>query len=112
VTRARALWLAAGFVVLACLGYLVRRRKARVLPVTAAATPAPPVVRAAPVADASTQEVGRAAEPPAIEEPAQEEIADAAPEDEHPLATWARVAIVLVALIAFFAVSLIATRHV
>lgn len=31
---------------------------------------------------------------------------------EQPLPTWARVAIVAVALIAFFAVSLIATKQV
>jgi hypothetical protein len=34
------------------------------------------------------------------------------PEREAPLATWVRVAIVVVALLAFFAVSLIATKQV
>jgi hypothetical protein len=33
-------------------------------------------------------------------------------EREQPLATWVRVAIVLLALVAFFAVSLIATKQV
>lgn len=46
------------------------------------------------------------------EPPVPTEVSDQAVDDEQPLATWARVAIVAVALLAFFAVSLIATKQV
>jgi hypothetical protein len=51
--------------------------------------------------------------PPTEEEPAvHSEVRDIADDTERPLATWVRVAIVAVALLAFFAVSLIATKQV
>jgi hypothetical protein len=44
--------------------------------------------------------------------PVDVELSHPVEEVEQPLATWARVAIVAIALLAFFAVSLIATKQV
>jgi hypothetical protein len=112
VTRTRALWLAAGVGVLVAVGYLLQRRRARGQDVPSAALPTP-LVTAAPVASTSTPEVAVITEARVMEEqPAQTPLPDEQHEKELPLATWARVAIVLVALVAFFAVSLVATKHV
>ena len=110
MTPVRAARLAAGLLVFAALGYVVLRRRsaAATLPAsaplpraTAAPSPVDPLVE--PVAPESVDDpesvvgVGLAAPLPA---------------DEKALATWARVAIVAVALMTFFAVSLLATKRV
>ena len=78
------------------------------------AAPAAPRVTAAPTAGTSPPEDAGITEPAPVEEapPVRTEISDQLERDELPLATWARVAIVVVALLAFFAVSLIATKQV
>jgi hypothetical protein len=77
---------------------------------------APPTLRVtpAPVEGTSTPEVALIDEPSPTEEepPVRTEVSERVETDEQPLATWARVAIVVVALVAFFAVSLIATKQV
>jgi cytochrome oxidase assembly protein ShyY1 len=107
VTRVKAAWIAAAVVVLAGVAYLVRRRRTSAIapPATApvvelrATTAAPPViVPPSPIDEESS---------------VQTEVRDVGQDDdEQPLATWARLAIVAVALLAFFAVSLIATKQV
>ena len=113
MTRAKAAWLAAGLVVLAAVAYLVRRRSTPATPLPAS-SPAAPRVTAASVEGTPRAEAALIAEPAPLEEepPVQTEVRDVAQDVEHPLATWARVAIVAVALLAFFAVSLIATKNV
>src|SRR4051794_11670121 len=113
VTRARAAWLAAGVVVLAALGYLVRRRRRRPAPVIARQPPRGGV-GAAPAAGVPSTEDSVTTEPsPTVEvAPVRTEVGNVVRNDEQPLATWARVAIIAVALLAFFAVSLIATKQV
>jgi hypothetical protein len=100
MTRARAAWLAAAVVVLAAVGYLVRRRTRR--------TPTPAIRMTVEEA---------IVEPPVIETAVAVtsrvmDTVDPVEDNEQPLATWARVAIVAIALLAFFAVSLIATKQV
>jgi hypothetical protein len=53
-------------------------------------------------------------QPTPIEEepPVRTEVAEVVEDDEQPLATWARVTIVVVALFAFFAVSVIVTKGI
>ena len=114
MTRARAAWLTAAIVLVAALGYLVRRRAHRP---TSVVVSAPTVLRTTAVRneDIPTTEEAVISEPPPIEQaaPAGHEVrAVVADDDEQPLATWIRVAIVGVALLAFFAVSLIATKQV
>jgi hypothetical protein len=71
-------------------------------------------VTAAPVVGIPTSEGAVLADPPPTEEePAvRSEVRAVVDDTERPLATWVRVAIVAVALLAFFAVSLIATKQV
>jgi len=123
VTRVRAAWLAVGLLVFAALGYVVLRRGSAAAPLPVSAplptrAPALPRVTTAPPAVS-----------PLVEDPVDEpvvarasvddpepvigaELAAPVSADEKPLATWARVAIVVVALMAFFAVSLLATKRV
>lgn len=114
MTRARALWLAAAVFVLAAAAYVVRRRGDRPQPAPGIA-PAPAQVTAGAAAGISAGEVDVADTWQRFEEasavPSDEGDAVLV-DDEQPLATWIRVAIVLVALVAFFAVSLIATKQV
>jgi hypothetical protein len=108
------MWIGAAVVVLAAVAYLVRRRRAAPTPVTHSERPVAQVTAAAVE--------GIPADDVAVEDTWQrfEEASDVPSEDgdvmvvdeERPLATWIRVAIVLVALLAFFAVSLIATKQV
>jgi hypothetical protein len=113
VNRARAAWIAAALVVLAALGYLVQRRRRQ--PAAAIASP-PPTFRATPappVGGPTTTETAAIRELPMIEEqPVPTQVTDVADDTEKPLPTWVRVAIIAVALVAFFAVSLIATKQV
>ena len=111
MTRARALWLAAAVALVAVGAFLLTRRSRRPAPV-ATGVPAPrpvttvadvPATVRAPVAERSVDEqpsVGDAGGVAAV-------VADT----EQPLATWIRVAIVAGALVAFFAVSLVATKQ-
>ena len=72
-------------------------------------------VTAAPAAGTQSNEETVINEPSPIQEdaPVHTEVGNNVVDDrEQPLATWARVAIVVVALLAFFAVSLIATKQV
>jgi hypothetical protein len=113
LNRTRAAWIAAGVVILAAVAFLARRRTRRKAPVT-------PIPRAAvavtpaPVVGISTREDADPVHPPPTEEePAvRSEVREVVDDTERPLATWVRVAIVVVALLAFFAVSLIATKQV
>ena len=111
MTRAKAAWLAAGVVVLAAVAYLVRRRRTAVTPVLASG-PAAERVTAGSVRGTSVPEVAVIAQPAATEEDPAVHLRDLVADSEQPLATWARVAIVALALVAFFAVSLIATKQV
>src|SRR4051812_11086715 len=105
VTRARAAWLAAAIAVLAAALFLVQTRRRR--PVAALAPAQPALVpTAVPPLSVAVESVS-AYEPTVLQ---ADPVVDAAAEE--PLATWARVAIVVVALLAFFAVSLIATKRV
>ena len=113
MNRARAAWIAAGVVVLAALGYLVLRRRGGQAALPVSAAPAPLRVAAAPPPGPPAVEVEetepwppdeQSAAPAAVDEPVQAA--------EKPLAAWARVAIVVVALLAFFAVSLLAKKGV
>jgi hypothetical protein len=83
--------------VLLAAAYLLRRRSR---PAESAPLPAP----APPVTTSLTVEA-------VINEP-ETQIPAPVDQSERPLATWARVTIVAVALLAFFAVSLIATKQV
>jgi hypothetical protein len=114
-------WIGAAVVVLAALAFLVRRRRARpaaaALPTPPTAVPAPPVeqVTTAPVEGIPASEAAVDDRWKRFEEASAvpSEDGDVAVVDEDkPLATWIRVAIVVVALVAFFAVSLIATKQV
>ena len=112
MTRARGAWIAAGVVVvLAALGYLVRLRTRR-RPVTTGPQ-APLSVTAEPVTGMASSETAVAETWQRFEEAAavRSDESDLM-EREQPLATWVRVAIVVLALLAFFAVSLIATKQV
>jgi hypothetical protein len=61
----------------------------------------------------TTTEAAALSEPPLIEEePVRTQVTDVVDDTEKPLPTWVRVAIIAVALVAFFAVSLIATKQV
>jgi hypothetical protein len=115
MTRARAAWLAAAVVVLAAVGYVVRRWTHRPAPVAARTelkVPAPvvPIEQVSPTEQAITTptHIGPSTEPAVAGVDTVDPMAD----DEQPMATWARLAIIAVALVAFFAVSLIATKHV
>jgi len=113
MTRRNAAWLAAAVTALLAAAYLLsRRRTPSLTPSTenpqghspedfVEVAAAVPVVAAAPVVAA-------------VAVPATSPLPATAPVDtaEPPLPTWVRVAIVGVALVAFFAVSLIATKGV
>lgn len=110
MSRRSALWLAVGaLAVLLGAGLLVRSRRA--------ATPDQPPVQ--PPLEPPVEPVVppvRPLEPP--DEPIEPPIRPVEPTPEPieppepPLPTWARVGIVAAALLAFFAVSLIATKQV
>ena len=111
MNRARAAWIAAAIVVLAALGYLVQRSRRRP---AIAASPQPayrPLTT--PVGGPTTTEEAAISAPPTLEEePVQTHVTPVLDDNEKPLPTWVRVAIIAVALVAFFAVSLIATKQV
>lgn len=136
MTRRRAAWLAAVVAVLLGATYLLTRRTRPVeLPVPPARPePAPPAtVVAAPqprtdpepalveepaltapiVVDRAAPQSwdGGRAVPARTPLPARHAVGEAR-DVEEPLPTWVRLAIVAGALLAFFAVSLIATKHV
>jgi hypothetical protein len=116
MTRARAAWLAAAVVALAAVGYVVRRWTRRPAPVAArteVGVPASgvPINSVPPTAEAAIT-MPTHIEPVVEPVVAGMDTVDAPADDERPMATWARVAIIAVALVAFFAVSLIATKHV
>jgi hypothetical protein len=114
LTRARAAWIGAAIVVLAAVAYLVRRRRTAPAPVTHSERPVAQVTAAAVegipaddvVVDDTWQRFEEASEVPSEDGDVM------VVEREQPLATWVRVAIILLALVAFFAVSLIATKQV
>jgi hypothetical protein len=116
MTRARAAWLAAAVVALAAVGYVVRRWTRRPAPVAArteVSVPAPVVpTESVPTtteaAITTPTHIGSSTEPAVAGVDTVDPLAD----NEQPMATWARAAIIAVALVVFFAVSLIATRHV
>ena len=116
MSRTRAAWIAAGLVVLAAVAFLVRRRRALPVSVTSPSVPpvtAAPAAPAAPVEGISTNEVVVTETWQRFQEASSVPGEEAAVvETEQPLATWVRVAIVVVALLAFFAVSLVATKQV
>lgn len=102
MNRRRALWLSAGLAVLLAATYVLLRRRR--------ATEAEP----APATWISTPRAGPTAEP--SPSPRRESLAAVLPvpmqQPEQPLPTWVRLGIVAAALLAFFAVSLIATKQV
>ena len=95
MTRRRAAWIATVVAVALALSYFVVRR-------SRAATP----VAAAPVSAVPPSPVPTVALPVVAGE------APTAAAAEGPLPAWVRVTIVAAALVAFFAVSLIATKRV
>lgn len=110
MSRARAAWIAAAVVVLAVLAYVVRRHRAPVPATTVPELPvAPPPAEGISASEAAVAEKWRRLEEATA---MQTEDEDVLVDGEQPLPTWARVAIVAVALLAFFAVSLIATKQV
>jgi hypothetical protein len=91
--------------------YVLRRRGRSAQPLPAASPPP----AAAAVRAPAPAEIAPAPPPPLEEAEINEPAAHttgAVEENERPLATWARVTIVVVALLAFFVVSLIATKQV
>lgn len=116
MTRTRALWIGAVVAVLTAAGYLIRRRSRRVLPAAPVTTTSPQATVASVDSIAATSEEPVINEPPPTDDIPSAFFGDAvsapAEEDEKSLATWIRVSIVVVALVAFFAVSLIATKQV
>jgi hypothetical protein len=110
MSRSRAAWLAGAVaVLLAAAVLLLRMRRADPEPVVAtpAPVPLPPAPVLSPERAAAEVSVQVVAEPLPVEPaPRQHEPV------ERPLPTWVRVGIVVVALLAFFAVSLIATKQV
>jgi hypothetical protein len=125
MNRNRAIWVAAVTAVLLAAGYLLmmRRRSGPAagpagLPFTAPphpiTPPAPPIDVAAPEPTTSELAAEAPEQPPAVKPtPAVEPKPVRAPiEVEAPLPGWARAAIIVAALLAFFAVSLIATKNV
>jgi hypothetical protein len=111
MTRARAVWLAAAVVVLAAVGYLLVRRRpdrtpTRAIRLTVEAPISEPTLIEPPINEPPINEPAAAVTSRAMD------TVDPVEDDEQPLATWVRVAIVAVALLAFFAVSLIATKQV
>jgi hypothetical protein len=122
MSRPRAAWLAVTAALLLVAGYVVlhrRRAPQPVQPVPAvpdtvvrAATPAPVAPEPLPLtAQPQPTAVPAAAEVAEVAEPAPPPVVDDATESEAPLPAWARAAIITAALLAFFAVSLIATKH-
>jgi hypothetical protein len=110
MTRRRAAWIAAVVAVALAAGYFVLRRARAITPVALApSAPLPPVAvaGATPGSDQGAAAAPRAAlvEPTPTTPPA-------AAGAEGPLPAWVRVTIVAAALLAFFAVSLIATKRV
>ena len=101
MTRRRAVWFAAASAVVLLVGAFValRRRSAG----TGVAAPAPRVELVEPVAPAP-------AVPPVAEPEDRVEAEERVEPDEQRLPTWARAAIVVAALLAFLAVSLIAKK--
>ncbi len=142
MTRRRAAWIGGVVAILLAATYLLTRRGSRtpepaavvLAPpappapagaVTAAVpmSPPPPPLSAGSTPTATTPVVDAEPEPrswgtaravPARTPPTApgEPAAQEAPMFEQPLATWLRVSIIAVALLAFFAVSLIATKQV
>lgn len=136
MTRRRAALLAAVVALLLGTTYLLTRRRQslpELVPTPPSVPPIPPSPRQAaeeaePTAAIPTQPDAvapkAAAKPaprswgtssralPARVPPAAQQPVTAAADDEQPLPTWVRAAIVAVALVAFFAVSLIATKQV
>lgn len=113
MSRSRAAWLAGAVAVLLAAAYLLNRRQ-RTPALAAAVTPPAP---------ASAVRVPAAPEPAAPEPRSWDggpgsghRVAMPEPtrDDDHelPLPTWVRLSIVGLALLAFFAVSLIATKQV
>lgn len=107
MSRRSAFLLAVAVGLGAVVAYLLLGRRPAVIapaPVVAPWAPDPgPAPVTAPVAAPVVAPVAAAAPPVAV--PPQ-------PDGEQPLPTWVRFAIVGAALVAFFAVSLIATRNV
>lgn len=117
MNRSKAMWVAVAAALMLAAGYLLmmRRRSASApapaaVPFTAArpvTPPAPPLEVVA--AEAETSELAAVVEEQPTAEPMPPRAAD---QVEAPLPGWARAAIIVAALLAFFAVSLIATKHV
>jgi protein TonB len=138
MTRRRAAWIAAVVAVLLGASYLLTKRRAvePAVPVAAPVPPSPPtpvptVEAPAPVVEEAPTDPEPAptaplkvtkpeprswgstrAVPARTPPPAPVDTAAAAGDVEEPLPTWIRVGIIAAALIAFFAVSLIATKQV
>ncbi|MDX6197695.1 MAG: hypothetical protein QOJ79_846 [Actinomycetota bacterium] len=112
MTRARAAWLAAGIVVISVLAYLVRRRRAAPGPLPVRLSERAPVRVTHPAVEGISENEEAVAENwQRFKEASQVGSDDIkVMEREQPLAAGIRVAIVLLALLAFFAVSLIATK--
>ena len=98
-------------VALAASYFVLRRTRAPAAVAAAPSTPLPPPVA---VAVPRTDQGAGGARPAALVEPTLPVAADDPPAAaaEGPLPTWVRVTIVAAALLAFFAVSLIATKRV
>ena len=118
MTRTKAIWLSVAVGLLTVAGLVAlrlrRRTPAPAVPVGPPATPVPAGATSPLAADRPTELDDD--EPPLPDErdwPMHSEFRDLVQEDtDRPLATWLRVAIVVAALVAFFAVSLIATKKV
>jgi hypothetical protein len=115
MSRRNAAWLAAAVAVLVAAAYVLTRRRTAAPLATSEEVPdevpveAPPVAAAAPVVPAVP--VAPAPRDTSWSDVPERTVTATEPV-ESPLPTWARVAIVGVALVAFFAVSLIATKGV
>ncbi|MCW2573418.1 MAG: hypothetical protein JWO88_3476 [Frankiales bacterium] len=101
MTRRRAVWIAAVVAVALAVSYFVVRRSR-----AARSVAATPVVTLPPSPAPTAAALAEPAPPVVAGE------ATAASAAERPLPTWVRATIVAAALVAFFAVSLIATKRV
>ncbi|MBK5307402.1 MAG: hypothetical protein JJD92_12005 [Frankiaceae bacterium] len=109
--RRRSVWLAAAFAVALLAAFLVTRRRAT--PAVAAAPVVPPASAPKAPEQPSTPD-GHVffEESASVPESAPIEAEPLTEETGHPLPTWVRAAVVAGALLAFFAVSLLATKRI